>query len=267
MAETVGPRPGYFGKIGEGRYKPTAHVGGAWRTDEQHFSPLGGLIVHAIEEARAAAGRPDLLLSRISFDILGQIGLEDFDIHVETVRPGKTIELTEATVVIGGRAVVRARAWLLAAVDTDVVAGGGPASLTPPEQVRPWAMDSVWSGGFIESLHTRVIGEPLPGRTTAWVRTGHDLVAGEQVSSLASFVALIDTANGIAVRQDPTRWMFPNVDLTIHLHRQPEGEWTGLDTSVTFGSTGQGLTSTELHDISGPVGRAEQILTVRPLAT
>lgn len=267
MVETVGDRSGYFERTGEGRYKPTAHVGGAWRTDEQHFSPLGGLIVHAIEQARAAEGRPELLMSRISFDILGKIALEEFDVHVETVRPGKTIELTEATVVIGGRAVVRARAWLLAAVDTDVVAGGGPGALTPPEQLEPWAMGSVWSGGFIESLHTRVIGRPQPGRTTAWVTTGHALVEGEEVSPLASFVALIDTANGIAVRQEPTKWMFPNVDLTIHLHRQPEGDWTGLDTRVTFGSSGQGLTSTDLHDVHGPVGHAEQILTVRPLTT
>lgn len=67
------------------------------------------------------------------------------------------------------------------------------------------------------------------------------------------------------MREQPTEWMFPNVDLTIHLHRQPEGRWTGLDTTVVFGPTGQGLTSTVLHDVNGPVGRAEQILTVRPL--
>lgn len=263
MVESV--EGAYFERMGEGRYKPTEHVGGAWRADEQHFSPLGGLIVHAIERARAAEGRPDLVMSRISFDILGQIGLEEFDVHVETVRPGRTIELTEATVIIGGRAVVRARAWLLAEVDTGIVAGGEPEALPSPDQVEPWPMDSVWSGGFIESLRTRVVGEPRPGRTTAWVSTGYDLVAGEEVSPLASFVALIDTANGIAVRQEPTKWMFPNVDLTIHLYRQPAGEWTGLDTEVTFGANGQGLTSTDLHDRRGPVGRAEQILTVRPL--
>lgn len=76
----------------------------------------------------------------------------------------------------------------------------------------------------------------------------------------------MDTANGIAVRQPPTEWMFPDVDLTVHLHlhRQPRGAWTGLDTTVTFGPSGQGLTSTVLHDVHGPVGRAQQILTVRP---
>ena len=60
--------------------------------------------------------------------------------------------------------------------------------------------------------------------------------------------------------------MFPNVDLTIHLFREPVRGWVGFDTKVTMGTTGMGLTSTTLHDELGPVGRAEQILTVRPMA-
>jgi hypothetical protein len=75
----------------------------------------------------------------------------------------------------------------------------------------------------------------------------------------------VDTANGIAVRRSPREWMFPNVDLTIHLHRQPTGDWVGLDTTVIFGTGGHGLTSTVLHDVLGPVGQASQTLTVRPL--
>jgi hypothetical protein len=126
-------------------------------------------------------------------------------------------------------------------------------------------MGSVWPGGYIASLDARPLAPPQPGRTAAWVSTPLDLVAGEASSPLASFIALVDTANGIAVRESPTDWMFPNLDLTIHLHRQPEGRWTGLDTTVVFGGTGQGITSTVLHDISGPVGHAQQILTVRPL--
>ncbi|MGW7087648.1 thioesterase family protein [Streptomyces sp. NPDC054871] len=255
----------YYEPIDEHRYKPTPHAGGAWSTDEQHFSPLGGLIVHAID--RHLAARPDsgLLLSRISFDILGRLALDECEIRVETLRPGRTIELVEAVVLMAGRQVVRARAWLLAAGDTSAVAGGGAEKLTPPEALAPWPMASVWPGGYITSLEVRPLGPPQPGRTTAWISTPLELVAGQSASPLASYIALVDTANGIAVRRPPTAWMFPNVDLTVHLHRQPEGDWTGLDTTVAFGPTGQGITSTALHDVSGPVGHAQQILTVRPL--
>lgn len=256
----------YYEPAGENRYKPTAHAGGAWDPEEQHFSPLGGLIVHAVD--RYQAGRPgrDLLLSRVSFDILGRLALDECEIRVETLRPGRTIELLEAVVLIGDRPVVRARAWMLSAGDTASVAGGPESTmLTPPEELASWPLADVWPGGYIASLDIRPVASPQPGRTAAWIGTGLELVAGQPSSALASFIALVDTANGIAVRQSPTEWMFPNVDLTIHLQRQPEGRWTGLDTTVAFGPTGQGVTSTVLHDVAGPVGHAEQILTVRPL--
>ena len=121
-----------------------------------------------------------------------------------------------------------------------------------------------WSGGWVNSLDIRPVGTPRPGRTTAWLRTDYALVEGEDCSPEAAFIALIDTANGIAVRKSPDRWLFPNLDLTIHLYRTPAAGWVGLDTTVTFGPTGLGLTSSALHDALGPVGRAEQILTVRP---
>lgn len=258
-------RESYYERTGEYCYKPTTHAGGAWSSDEQHFSPLAGLVVHATEQHLAKRPR-NLVLARISYDILGRIALDECEITVETVRPGRTIELLETTVTIAGRPVVRARAWLLASLDTSAVADSPHQRLPAPEELPPWAISEEWNGGYIASIDVRRIPPRRRGRAAAWVSSPAGLVAGDPSSALASYIALVDTANGIAVQQDPTTWMFPNVDLTIHLHRQPEGPWTGLDTTVSFGPSGQGLTSSVLHDLHGPVGHAEQILTVRPLA-
>ncbi|GGY80327.1 thioesterase family protein [Streptomyces nitrosporeus] len=255
----------YYERVDEHRYRPTPHAGGAWDPGEQHFSPLGGLVVHALDQHLASRPGGALPVARISYDILGRLALDECEIRIEAVRPGRTIELLEAVVLIAGRPVVRARAWLLGTQDTGAVAGGGAAPLTPPEDLAPWPMAGLWPGGYVRSLEVRPVAPPAPGRATAWISSRLDLVAGETASPLASYVALVDTANGIAVRESPTAWMFPNVDLTVHLHRQPEGHWTGLDTTVTFGPAGHGITSTVLHDTTGPVGHAQQILTVRPL--
>ncbi|MFJ8200979.1 thioesterase family protein [Streptomyces sp. NPDC096152] len=265
MTTGTGARESYYERTAERRYKPTAHAGGAWNADEQHFSPLAGLVVHAIDRHLAGHAARNLNLARISYDILGRIALDECEITVETVRSGRTIELLEAVVVIGGRTVVRARAWLLASYDTSAVADSPHERLPDPEALTPWAMSDAWDGGYISSIDVRRLPPARRGRTTAWISSLVDLVAGEPSSPLASYIALVDTANGIAVQQDPTEWMFPNLDLTIHLHRQPQGRWTGLETTVTFGPSGQGLTSSVLHDIDGPVGQAEQILTVRRL--
>ena len=265
--ESHSSQSAYFEPIAAGRYRPTKQAGGAWQDNEIHFSPLGGLIVHAIDVHRAAkdGGTNGKELGRISFDILGFLAADDCEIRVETIRPGRTIELIEAIVTIGGRAAVLARAWFIATADTHAVSGGEPNSLTSAENSMPWAMTDTWPGGYVASLETRVVTLPLPGRGSAWLRTDIALVVGELSSAHASFIALVDTANGVAVRESPLDVAYPNLDLTIHLYRQPRGDWVGLDTTVTFGPAGHGLTSTVLHDEAGPVGRAEQILTVRPI--
>ena len=71
-------------------------------------------------------------------------------------------------------------------------------------------MSSTWPGGYIASLDFRAVTQPKPGRATAWVTSSLDLVAGQTASPLATYLSRVDTANGIAVRQSPTEWMFPN---------------------------------------------------------
>jgi hypothetical protein len=260
------PDDSYFVRIDEHTLQPTRWTGGAWSETEQHFSPLGGLLVHEFERFVAARGADDgLQITQLSFDILGVVGLEPMELHVESVRPGRTIELLEATITWRGRPAVRARAWRLATTDTSAVAGGAAPALPHPDGTPPMDMLTTWSGDYIRSLDVRVVAAPEPGRGTVWISSDVQLVANEPSSPLARYVMLVDTANGIAVRESPREWMFPNVDLSLHLHRHPRGRWVGLDTSVIFGASGHGLTSSVLHDVDGAIGRAEQSLTVRAL--
>lgn len=257
---------GYFQRIDRTRYRPTGLAQGAWADDELHMAPVSGVVIDALERFLGDRQGPALEMTRISFDILGKLHATDLEVQVRVVRPGRTIELLEATVEAGGRAVLQARAWLLAVQDTSTVTGGLPDRLPAPETLTPAVLTDVWTGGFVSSLDIRYCETPSPGRARVWLSTEVPLLAGESASDLAQLVGLMDTANGVAVRESPTEWIFPNVDLTIHLYRQPRGPWIGLDTTVTFGARGHGLTSTVLHDAHGPVGRAEQILTVRSLS-
>lgn len=255
----------FYVRLGPGRFRPTLRTEGVWQPGEQHMGPVSGIIVQALEDFVSAGGGDDLQLSRITFEILGMIAAEDFEVAVEVVRRGRTVELLEATMVVGVRPVVRARAWRLIRLDTSAVAGGQPDALPGPDPLPDWPGSNVWPGGYIAALRFRPLPGGEPGRGRAWITTDVGLVQGESSSDLARYVGLVDTANGVAVRRPPSAWMFPNVDLSIHLYRSPVWGWVGFDTTVIFGANGVGLTSTTLHDRLGPVGRAEQILTVRPL--
>jgi hypothetical protein len=256
----------YFRRTGPTTWTPTEHVGGAWTLDEQHVAPSFGLLTHLVE-ADHAARRPDdrLAVSRLSFDILGVLPMEEVDVEVHLLRPGRTIELVEAVLSHAGRPAVLLRAWLTQARDTAAVAGSDLSHLPPPGDLAPWDPTEVWPGGFIASVEVRR-RQAAPGRAAYWVRTDVPLL-DEPTGPLATLAGLLDIANGMTVREDPARVAFPNLDLTAHLVRDPRPGpqgWLGFDTTVTFGPDGRGLTSSVVHDEDGPFGTVAQTLTVRP---
>lgn len=253
--------PAFYSRLGPQDYRPSISVQGAWRDDEQHMAPLSGLITEALLRHEPRVG---MRIARLSFEILGLIPLDETHIEVRTIRPGRTIELLEAEASVGGRVVVRARAWRLVLNDTADVAGNELATIPPPQECEDYAVGGAeWGGSFIASLEWRAVPGGREGRRAVWVRSAAALLAGEEVCPISSFVMLVDAANGSATRARPSELMYPNVDLGIHLIRTPDPAWVGLDVAVSFGADGIGLTSTTLSDVAGPVGRAEQILTVR----
>lgn len=254
----------YFERIDDDRFLATEHVGGAWSIEDQHIAPAIGLLAHVVEHHRDARRGDGLVLGRLSYDILGTLPVAEVETAVRVLRPGRTIELVEARLSHAGRDALVLRAWLMQTRDTSAVAGSDVSAIPAPDDLEPWDMSGWWPGGFIKSVEVRRKLHS-PGRGTAWVRTTHDLVRGEPASPTAASFAVLDIANGVATRVDPRMAVFPNLDLTAHVHRAPLGGWIGLDTSVTFGSDGVGLTSSTVHDVSGPVGTLNQVLTVRPV--
>ncbi|MFZ3452332.1 thioesterase family protein [Arthrobacter sp. 7Tela_A1] len=254
----------YYRSLGEGTFESTIHTQGAWNDHEQHMAPAAGLLVHCLEQADQ---RPDLRLARVSFEILGIIPQGIFDVTTKVARAGRTIELLEAELIAGGRTAIKATAWRLAVGDTSEVAALEDDAIPGPAEAAGFDGMTAWPGNFINTLEFRAVPGLRPGRGQVWVRSPFEMVDGGPTPDLVSLLGLVDAANGVAARVPPggDSWMFPNVDLQIHLHRRPEGRWLGLDTRVTFGTDGIGLTSSVLHDESGPFGRSEQILTVRPL--
>jgi hypothetical protein len=101
------------------------------------------------------------------------------------------------------------------------------------------------------------------GPATVWMRMRHPLVEDEEPSPLQRLLTAADSGNGVSATLDLARYLFINVDLSVHLHRLPEGEWVCLDAITVPQPNGLGLADTALHDRTGPLGRALQTLLVR----
>lgn len=252
----------YFARTGPTTLRPSPQVGGAWNQAEQHVAPALGVLAHAVVEDAARRRDDVLLVSRLSWDILGTLSLDEVEVAVEVRRPGRTIELVEATMSQGGRPAVALRAWLQQPRDSAAVAATQETTMPRPDEVEAWDPTTDWAGAFIASIEVRR-RLVAPGRAQVWARTGVPLV-DEPYGPLARLAGMLDVANGMSVLADPREVAFPNLDLTAHLVREPVGEWLGLDTTVTFGPTGLGLTRAVVHDVEGPLGSLAQTLTVRP---
>lgn len=255
----------FFKRLSENEFEASEHAGGAWNQEEQHIAPMMGLLTHLTESNHSERDSTGAMVpGRIAVEILGTISFDPFHVDIEVVRPGRTIELVEAICIQHGRPAVRMRTWFMKQADTSSIEGTAFNEIDGPSGVKLPGLGVQWGGGLVNSIEGNIQQE-RPGRGTAWWRTDVPLLEGEEVSNLAYYMSILDMANGVAIRKNPREVVYPNLDLTAHFFRLPEGDWVGTDTSVSFGSSGIGLTHSILHDENGPIGSCSQILTVRPV--
>jgi len=266
MVDAPASEPYYLpldGLDGE-RFQATFSTTGPWFADAQHAGPPSALIVRALERCDA---RPGTELARLTVELLGPVPAAEVQVRAHVERPGRAVELLSAELVAGGRAVMRARAWRITSVDTAAVALDGAVPLPAPDSIpaRP-ERPTGWLPGFLDSVEWRWLrgwlAEPGPG--TVWGRQLVPLVAGEEPSPLQRLAVVADSGNGAAAPLDLLEWLFVNTELTLHLHRAPEGEWIAVDAQTVIGPTGMGTVSGLLFDARGQVGRSAQALVVRP---
>ena len=79
-------------------------------------------------------------------------------------------------------------------------------------------------------------------------------------------VAAADFGSGVRWVLPFDRYLFANADLSLHLHRPPEGEWIGVLAETQAHGGGAGTTLSRLYDVHGPVGVATQTLVLRERA-
>jgi hypothetical protein len=101
------------------------------------------------------------------------------------------------------------------------------------------------------------------GPATVWLRMRRPLVAGEEPTPLQRILVAADVGNGVSSTLDYRRFLFINVELSVHLERMPEGEWVGLEATTRPQPTGIGIAESVLFDRKGRIGRALQTLLIR----
>jgi hypothetical protein len=252
----------FYLPLGDGRWSSTVHTTGPWDARFQHGGPPASLLGRAVERC---APRDDVLVARMTVEILGPVPVGEVEVRARVLRPGRSVELVEAVLSAGGRDAARAAAWRVRRTTQEGVASRQAPAPALPEQAAQLPSGG-WIDGYLSAVEWRFAAGrfDVPGPATVWSRLRHPLVPDEEPSPLQRVLAVADSGNGLSSELDLTAWHFINPELTVHLHREAAGEWVCVEAQTAISTGGAGLATTVLHDLDGPLGVGAQALLVAP---
>jgi hypothetical protein len=249
-----------------GRFVSSELTRGPWDPGSQHAGPPAALIARELERVPDPDGATDWQIGRITYEILRPVPIEPLAVEARVARPGRSVQHLSASLLGEAGELVRASAWRIARRATELP--GGLDAEPPPHpptsaQERPFFPTG--HNGYHTAMEYRFVAGSFlePGPATVWMRMRTPLVAGEEPSPLQRVMVAADSGNGVSATLDWSRFLFINVDLTVHLHRMPATDWVCLDAVTIPEPNGLGLSDTALYDERGSIGRALQTLLVR----
>jgi hypothetical protein len=251
----------FYEPLGDGRFTSTPHTRGPWDPKFQHAGPPAALLGRALEQCEP---RAEMVFARLTYDILGPVPVAEVAVSVRVARPGRSVELLEGELKAEGRTVVAVRAWRVLRSSAPDVGAGAPVPPRPDEADPPPPGMSEFGYGQAVELRFAAGGWSRPGPATVWTRLRVPIVPDEEPTGLQRVLAVADSGNGVSAALSWDDWLFINPELTVHLLREPRGEWICLDAATTIAEGGAGLARSTLSDDDGVVAAGAQSLLVAP---
>ena len=255
----------FYLPTGNDTFESTEATASPWDESLQHGGPPTALLARAIENLRPDTSMP---IARITADFLGGIPQGTIRTEARTVRPGKRIELVDASLWANDRLVVTATAWRIRATPDSTRAHWRPHPVPPiPDEVKLDFFAGISpSWGYGRAIDWRVVegGFDQPGPAKVWARVRIPLVAGETTSPTQRLLVVADSTNGLSGEVPLRDWLFIPPTMTATIERAPSGAWTLLDARSTIGPHGIGLAQGVMYDEQGLCATIAQPLLVAP---
>jgi hypothetical protein len=251
------------------RFVPTDLARGPWNREAQHGGAPSALLARSVE--RYADGER-MLVTRLTIELLRPVPIEPLRVRERMLRPGRKVQLIEASLHAGDVEVARCTALRIRRSHLDLppelAVWPAPAGPNVGRSGGPSRFGDAEAAYHSHAVEHRFVagGFDQAGPATDWIRLRVPLVADEQTSPLCRVAAAADFGNGVSWVLNPAAgYLFINPDLTIHLHRYPAGEWVCLDAVTFVQPEGIGMAESRIYDEQGPIGRAVQSLLLERL--
>lgn len=257
--------PDAFYEPDGGRYLATELTRGPWDPGAQHAGPPAALLGREIERLPEAE---EFQVGRVTCEILRSVPIAPVRVSARVLRPGRRVRLVEAELSDeAGEPLMRANAWQLRTAPVEIPTDAMAAAEPPPGPEHGAEVEFFPTGqelGYHSAMEVRFVrgGFIEPGPAVVWLRMRQPLIAGEEPSPLQRVMVAADVGNGVSASLDYQRYLFINVDISVHLERMPVGEWVCVDAQTLPQPTGNGTAESVLSDGRGRIGRALQTLLI-----
>ncbi len=211
-------------------------------------------------------------LTRLSVELLRPVPLALLQVAIVPRRTGRRIQVLDAVVTDGhGTEVLVARGLRVGVVDNGIdeaqVPHPVPVDVPEPDQCEQWSRDSgrAFGESFSDAMDVRlIVGRPFDdlGPAHVWLRLDVPILAGEDTHPLDRLIVAGDYANGMSNVVSFSTHRYINADLTVAVHRYPDGEWISLDATTHARRLGHGTALGVLSDRSGQIGVTVQSLVI-----
>jgi len=257
--------PSFFTTEDNEWFVPTEHTRGPWHKDHCHAGPPTGLVARALELAV-----PGKRLCRLTVELMRPVPHAGFRVEATIKRDGRSVCVSRASIVdADGRECVSASGLHMTpqmehSYPTATMNFGKPEDAAPGGFPIARTLHGLpaFNGKGVETRYPEGEGPDI-GPTSVWMCTV-PLLENEVPSPFQRICPLADCGNAFSRNAEPWDVSFINPDLTINLHREPEGEWLGSKSVGHWHGNGHGLADAILFDHLGACGRATQSLLLTP---
>ncbi|MEO8540939.1 MAG: thioesterase family protein, partial [bacterium] len=238
---------------GPGRYIIDPVSRGPWDANSLHARVLAGLFGHEVETRFGGDG---FHCARLTIDLYRLPTLAPCEIAVRPIREGNRIRVIEVEYLSEGTSYARGTAVLLKRTENPTGTVWSPPAwdVKRPDEVPASAMSGVanWEPMWdMRPLTSRDPGQAVQGKV--WMREIRPLVAGAALTPLVRAASAADWANPGA-NWGSNGLEFINADITMYLHRYPEGEWIGFETASHHSAEGIAVGECTMYDEQGAIG-------------
>lgn len=266
---TAAPGEALFSFDGR-RYLPTDRSRGPWSPDALHGSPVAALIAHVVEEyCHRRAELSHLRIARQTIDLMRPVPFQPLTVEVEPIRIGRRLAIFQSRIMSEERLLTLATtlclesAASLGAIGSDVAAD--PPAVAP-DLAQAGKIDRVgnrWVSypGTLEMRHVAPPGSADP--PLVWIRADAPVLADVPPSPTVRAASIADFVSPFANMQ-PGRSGYVNADITLHLHRDPIGEWQYLRIVSRGASDGVATAQAVLGDQRGAYGASSAASLINP---